>query len=99
MKIQTTEVDNLCVIHTPSSFNKTSNTETRNKIGTQGQTCDQSSEEIAQVAPDSKGIQRAESVKNSRRYYKRKQNMTQARHPTTILSSYLPLKNYMVKEK
>lgn len=48
-----------------------------------------------------KKISRAESVKNSRRHFKRKSkpsNTTLNNHPTTILSSYLPLKNYMVKD-
>lgn len=98
-KIKTTEVDNLWIIHTPTQYNNTNKSDTRNSIKGSNQTC----ENIVDIgfrpeSRESRKILRAESVKNSRRYYN-KGNLNQARHPTTILSSYMPLKNYMVKEQ
>lgn len=86
------------MINTPKGFNKTSNMETRNNISGQGHTCNQPSEVAYDLnSHDSKRISRAESVKNSRRHYKRK-NTIGLNNKNTILSSYLPLKNYMVKD-
>ena len=97
--VQTTEIDNLCIIHTPSNFNKTTQVETRNNIkvpiSTTNEFGDATDPTGARGAPK---ISRAESVKNSRRYYKKNSNLNQARQPNTILSSYLPHKNFMAKE-
>lgn len=43
-------------------------------------------------------ISRAESLGNSRRQYKKKGNLNSMKHQNTILSSYLPLKNFMGKD-
>lgn len=45
----------------------------------------------------SKNMNRAESVKNSRRYNKKK-STGNVKNQNTILSSYLPMKNYMVSK-
>jgi hypothetical protein len=100
IKIDTTEADTLWIIQTPSSFNKTTTTDTRNNLKSQNQTHDHTTTSALNSFVRRK-ISRAESVKNSRRHFKRKSkptNTTMNNHPTTILSSYLPLKSYMVKE-
>ena len=97
IKLDTTEADTLCIIQTPSSFNKTTTTDTRNNLKTQNQTHDHTTSSALNSFVRKK-ISRAESVKNPRRHFKRKPTATLNNHPT-ILSSYLPLKSYMVKEK
>lgn len=92
--VNNSEVNGLCII---DSSTKADINETRNKINRTNQTADNAELVSNSLNNGNKKISRAESVKNSKRYYK-KSSMSQNRHPTTILPSYLPLKKYMVKD-
>ena len=98
MKPQEIE-DELCILQSSNNFNKTSSIETRNNIAAQNQTHDSTvgiRKDLSCIGH--KKINRAESVKNSKRNLKRKHILNQTRHPTTILSSYMPMKNYLSKD-
>ena len=98
--IHTTNAEGLCIIHTPANEGKPNNPDTRATSKEPNNFMGGNKRDISDtlINRDKRKISRAESVKNSRRYYKKKSSTNQVKGPTTILSSYLPLKHYMVKE-